>query len=153
MRSLRKLFQLSRTELWLLAQAVVLLSTVRVALKFVTITRLRRVADRTSRSNASTRLSLRKDQKSDELPENVARMVRLAAERGPIEAKCLEQSLVLSWLLRRRGVDARILFGARKQDAQMEAHAWVEIDGKAINEEQGFHQDFVPFDGLAALKL
>jgi hypothetical protein len=82
--------------------------------------------------------------------ETIARLVRIAAERGPYRAKCLEQSLVLRWLLLRQGIDARIVFGARKDDEQMQAHAWVEVNGVALSEDNGVYQDFSPLDELVA---
>ena len=80
-------------------------------------------------------------------------MVRIAAQRGLYRFKCLDQSLVLRWLLRRQGIDARIVFGARKEDEQMEAHAWVEIEGVPISDDEGEHQQFSPLGELAASKF
>ena len=138
MRSLQKLFELSLPEFWVLAQATVLLSAIRLSLKFVTVTRLHRIGRQRRVENQT-------------LPtKRIAHLVRVAADHGPVRARCLEQSLVLRWLLLRRGLDARIKFGARKLDDQMEAHAWVEVDGVAINEEHDFHREFVPFEGVAA---
>jgi transglutaminase superfamily protein len=67
--------------------------------------------------------------------------------------KCLDQSLVLGWLLRRQGVDARILFGARKEDNQMEAHAWVEVGGMGVSDDEGEHQRFRTLGQFAASKI
>ena len=77
-------------------------------------------------------------------------MVRVAARYGICRAKCLEQSLALRSLLRRQGFDARIFLGARKEDDQMQAHAWVEVDGISLDEEQDIHQPFSPFEEMAA---
>ena len=119
----------------MLAQAVVLLSGVRLALKFVTVTRLQGLAE-----------SKLPDHPGDEhlSAERIAWIVRVAAEKGPYFARCLEQSLVLNWLLRRRGVDAHILFGARKLNEQMEAHAWVEVNGATLDADEGAFRDFLP---------
>jgi len=46
---------------------------------------------------------------------------------------CLPQSVALAWLLRRRGVDASVCIGTRKDYGRFEAHAWVEVAGVAIN--------------------
>ena len=120
-------------------QAGVLLPVVRVALKFVTVAGLQRVGARTATERQpDTRLS----------PESIARLVRVAAERGPCRARCLPQSLVLRWLLSRRGLEGRIVFGARKTNAQMQAHAWVEVNGVALSQDHGVYRDFSPFEGL-----
>ena len=139
MRSLRKLFQLSKLEAWLLLQAAVLLPTVRLALNFITVSRLKELGAGSMRGRRPPHLP----------PQATARMVRVAAQRGLCRAKCLEQSLVLRWLLRRQGIEAQIFFGARKTDEQMEAHAWVEIDGISLDEDNDAHRRFSPFLDLA----
>jgi hypothetical protein len=48
-------------------------------------------------------------------------------------ATCLPQSVALAWLLRRRGIDARVCIGARTDNGRFDAHAWVEEAGVAIN--------------------
>jgi Transglutaminase-like superfamily len=63
---------------------------------------------------------------------------------------CLEQSLVLGWLLRRRGMKAEVLIGARKQANRFEAHAWVEVDGMVLNDSGEGHLHFSPFAGPIA---
>jgi len=162
-QNLRKLFRLSARELWVLVQAAVLLPVVRCALRFVTITRLQLFGVRTltgSGSGSPAPMPSQPHNRETEArnidltlttgrsPETIARMVRIAAAHGPYRAKCLEQSLVLRWLLQRQGIDARIVFGARKEDQQMQAHAWVEVNGVALNEDNGVYQDFSPLDEL-----
>jgi hypothetical protein len=65
-------------------------------------------------------------------PDGVAQRVAAAAAFFPGRARCLEQSLVLLYLLRRFGRDARLRMGV--QPFGFKAHAWVECDGQAINE-------------------
>jgi hypothetical protein len=120
-------------------QAAVLLPTVRLALHFISVSRLKDFGSKAIHDPRSTHLP----------PRVTARMVRVAARRGLYRFKCLEQSLVLRWLLRRQGIDARIVFGARKEDARMEMHAWVEVDAVAISEDDGVHQRFSPLEELA----
>ena len=143
MLRLRKLLQLSSSEAWLLVQAAVLLPAVRLALRFVTVARLQNVAERALNSPRSRQISA----------QAAARIVRVVAQHGLYHFKCLDQSLVLGWLLRRQGIDARIVFGARKEDQQMEAHAWVEVDGVTVSEDEGEHQTFSSLGSLAASKV
>jgi hypothetical protein len=164
-QTLPKLFRLSARELWVLVQAAVLLPAVRCALRFVTITRLQLLGVHTltgSGPGSPAPMPSRPPKRETEAhnidlplttgrsPETIARMVRIAAEHGLYRAKCLEQSLVLRWLLQRQGIDARIVFGARKDDEQMQAHAWVEVNGVALSEDNGVYQDFSPLDELVA---
>jgi hypothetical protein len=121
-------------------QAAVLLPTVRLALHFISVSRLKDFGSKAIHDPRSTQLP----------PRVTARMVRVAASRGLYRFKCLDQSLVLRWLLRRQGIDARIVFGARKEDGQIEAHAWVECQGIAVNEDGDVCRYFPPFECVAA---
>ena len=137
---LQKLRRLPAEERWLLVQSAVLLPTVHLALKFISVAQLQGLVTRALRAPRPRQIS----------PQATARMVRIAAHRGLYHFKCLDQSLVLGWLLRRQGIDARIVFGARKEDNQMEAHAWVEVESVAIGEDDGEHQRFLPIEQHAA---
>ncbi|MGA7626113.1 MAG: lasso peptide biosynthesis B2 protein [Candidatus Acidiferrales bacterium] len=75
----------------------------------------------------------------------IARMEAAAARNIFVRANCLEQSLVLWWLLRRRGIDAALRIGGRKESGQFEAHAWVELNGVVLGSNQE-HRHFVPFE-------
>lgn len=50
----------------------------------------------------------------------------------PKRALCLQRSFVTTYLLRRHGIPAQMVLGAQK--LPFKAHAWVEVDGHAINE-------------------
>jgi hypothetical protein len=82
-----------------------------------------------------------------EAAELIARMAAAAARSFFIDTNCLEQSLMLWWLLRRRGIAAELRIGARKELERFEAHAWVEVDSAVLNDASAEHQHFVPFDG------
>ena len=76
----------------------------------------------------------------------VARMQGAAARNLFFRTNCLEQSLVLWWLLRRRGIDAALRIGARKESDRFEAHAWVELDSQVLNDASAEHRHFIPFE-------
>lgn len=71
------------------------------------------------------------------------RGVCTAAAFYPRRALCLEQSLALTWLLRRRGVPAELRVGV--QPRPFYAHAWVEVDGRALNEPSDLPRVLTPF--------
>ena len=75
----------------------------------------------------------------------VLRMKEAAARNLFVTTNCLEQSLVLWWLLRRRGIAADLRIGARKAGQRFEAHAWVEFCGMALNSGGADHLHFAPF--------
>lgn len=72
--------------------------------------------------------------------------VSLAAAFYPRRALCLEQSLTLFVLLRRRGVRAELRLGVQPRPFQ--AHAWVETGGRAISEAEDLPLTLVAFPGL-----
>jgi hypothetical protein len=75
-----------------------------------------------------------------------ARMVHSASQFGPFRATCLAQSLTLWLLLQQQNISSAIKIGVRKKDDRLEAHAWVERDGLALNETDAVHQHYAPFE-------
>jgi len=82
--------------------------------------------------------------------ELAARMVRAAVHHGVGHPSCLEESLVLWWLLGRRGIASQLRIGIKKESAKFEAHAWVELGGAALNEPETPHQHYAAFEGEIA---
>lgn len=80
------------------------------------------------------------------LVEETARRVSLAAAFYPRRARCLEQSLALYVLLRRRGIDAELRLGA--QPRPFYAHAWVEVDGQPVAEQGDLPLNLTMFPSL-----
>lgn len=78
--------------------------------------------------------------------QKVARLEAATAKALFFRSTCLEQSLVLCWMLKRRGMRPGLRVGARKQAEHLEAHAWVEIDGIPLADDGGQHEHFVPFE-------
>jgi hypothetical protein len=50
------------------------------------------------------------------------------------EVLCLQRSAVTACLLRKYGLSASLIIGA--QQMPFKAHAWVEVDGKVVNDKQ-----------------
>jgi hypothetical protein len=78
-----------------------------------------------------------------DLVDATVRAVCTAAAFYPRRALCLEQSLALTWLLRRRGVPAELRIGV--QPRPFYAHAWVEVGGAPLNEPADLPQVLTPF--------
>lgn len=66
------------------------------------------------------------------LVDGVLRQVVAATAIYPGRSMCLEQSMLVFFLLRRREIDAHLRLGV--QHYPFAAHAWVEIDGVAVTE-------------------
>jgi Transglutaminase-like superfamily len=83
-------------------------------------------------------------------PEEVERAayhVAVAAAFFPGRAVCLEQSLALYVLLRRRGVPAELRLGV--QVYPFYAHAWVELNGQPVNEDRETVEKLRPLPEVA----
>jgi len=78
--------------------------------------------------------------------EVVARLINSAARHSLVAANCLPQSLLLWWMLRREGIEAEFRIGVRKERQSVEAHAWVEVSGQAVNDQSDVGERFQPFD-------
>ena len=76
----------------------------------------------------------------------IARFEQSAARHLFLRTNCLEQSVVLCWLLQKRGFAAALRIGARKEQGRFEAHAWVELEGTVLNDALEQHRHFTPFD-------
>jgi hypothetical protein len=63
------------------------------------------------------------------------RMLDAAVTHLPGGSKCLSRSLVLWTMLRRQGIDGEIVIGVRPGGAPLDAHAWVERHGRAIDDD------------------
>jgi len=83
----------------------------------------------------------------------IARTVKIAAEHGCYRAKCLQQTLVIWCLLRRNQIEGEIRFGARKAGGELQAHAWVEVEGVALNEDSDVCLHFSPLERDSAAAL
>ncbi len=83
--------------------------------------------------------------------ERVARDVeRAGREYSPYPVDCLVRSLVVVWLLRRRGIAAEFRLGVRTLTGRFEAHAWVEHGGVPLGEDADVARVFDAFEFPAA---
>ena len=77
---------------------------------------------------------------------SMAEAVSLVAGRKVVGALCLGRSLLLWFLLRRRGMDAELVVGTTspRDDAWM-AHAWVELDSVPVNDAADVREHYGSF--------
>lgn len=71
-------------------------------------------------------------------------LVGTAARNHVYPMRCLPRSLVLQWLLGRRGIVANLRIGVRKEEGDLRAHAWLEHGGVIVGEPQAIPASFVP---------
>ena len=85
------------------------------------------------------------------LPRRAARIVRRVARHVPFSAVCLPQAMALQWMLRRRGIGSRLIFGARRKANGMglDFHAWLTVGGRCVigGGELETYAEMPPFGG------
>jgi Transglutaminase-like superfamily len=146
MSNLHKFQELASKERLSLLQAALILPATGLALRTVGVKRWQTLLTAIPRLKTEIdHRNISPDEQSKLLATKVARLVRAAANYGVYPANCLEQSLVLWYLLKRAGVSSEIRYGARKEQEQLHAHAWVECHGLTLNEDRGVEQRFAPF--------
>ena len=75
-------------------------------------------------------------------------MVQSAARYSKLWTNCLKKSLVLCYLLRCQGIAAQLQIGARLEQGQFLAHAWVEYQGFVMGDYQDVPQHYTRLDRL-----
>ena len=80
-------------------------------------------------------------------PEHIAAVVvHVNRHLLPYQSRCLLESTALWYLLRRNAHAADLVLGARTLLGPFEAHAWVELDGRAMNDTGRVRDIYTPFD-------
>ena len=77
--------------------------------------------------------------------------VNIAARHTPFPVTCLSRSLLLGWLLHRRGVASGLRIGVRLTQGKLDAHAWVECNGMPVNDRHDMVSRFTSFGDLVPL--
>lgn len=146
LKNLRRFRALERAAQTLFLRALAMLPLVGLSLKL-------RGFDAT-RSALRKRLSRAKPQTDlDSLSKQIAmtaHMVNAADRHGLVHPSCLVKSLTLWWLLGRQGIPSQLRVGIRKEGGKLEAHAWVESKGMALNEPEERHHHYAAFDAALA---
>ena len=133
---------------WLdLAEASWTLASAHAALRWQSPARViaRAISPQTTRAAAFTPARL----------QQVTWLVGVAGRRV-MPVPCLSRSVALARVLARRGVATSIRVGVRTIDGRLDAHAWVELDGRVINDDAAHVRQYAPFaeplTGLAAIR-
>ena len=119
--------KLTGAEWLMLLEAAGLLVALQIGLRVVSV---RRIADWCAAGRGTTPAASRV------AIERLVRMTEAAARRVPGSA-CLTRSLTLVRMLSVRGIESELKIGVRADAGAVEGHAWVERDGRPINDDLG----------------
>ena len=111
-----------------LLRLLMLLPMMHASLALAGYARTRRWCERLSDRPTWQRASAQDIDAARRLTELAA----IAGRHGITEASCLRQALVVSTLLRRRGLDAKLQIGVQRDGETFGAHAWVEVGGESL---------------------
>ena len=146
---LTKLKALTAKEWWVLLSSTVLLPLIALALRLKgfkwTRAFLKKRIPESKNASPGAVNSPAKTQNTLKTAQSVARMVSVAANNGPYRANCLKRSLATWWLLQRRGIAAELNIGVNKDEAEFNAHAWVEYMGNTLVEADDVTERFSTF--------
>jgi len=145
MRRLEQWRSLAPWERRLLLRLAVLLPLIGAALRLLGYNRSRTLLERLSQPSERP-IPVDPTAAAAETAQRLARLVSIAANHGPYRATCLRQSLALWWLLSRRCIAAELRIGVRKEQGELQAHAWVEHGGQALNDTQGVTTGYAAFE-------
>jgi len=126
-----KLKTLSLLEWQLLITSAILLPLTALGLHLIGLKRTHRFMKYFT--SATPKTSLLEEQKLQD-GRIIARMVEVAANHGLYQANCLKKSLVLWWLLKRKGITTELKIGVGKDGDDFCAHAWVELNGMPLTD-------------------
>jgi hypothetical protein len=146
MRRIAQLRALSLQEWWWLISAMVLLPFVAFTLWVVGFKRIKFLMSRFIMDDINL---VTPDASEMEMARTISRMVAIAARHGLYSANCLKQSLVVWWLIVRRGIYSELCIGielGQESGNEFGAHAWVECGGLNLTDPEGFQQKFQAFD-------
>jgi hypothetical protein len=76
--------------------------------------------------------------------DHICTAINYACAWYPKQARCLQRSFVTARLLRKYGIAAEIVLGAQK--LPFSAHAWVEVNGRVVNESSNVQLTYSVWD-------
>lgn len=149
LESLRRFSALDRPAQLLFLRALAALPLVSLSLKFRGFQRTRSALHK----NLSVPIFPADPDSLGKKAALTAHLVNAADRHGLVHPSCLAKSLTLWWLLARQGITSCLRIGIRKEKGKLEAHAWVDREGEALNEPEERHRHYAAFDAaLASLR-
>lgn len=141
----RWLRTLSASELRVVVTALVMLPAVALATRLRGLKWVRRYLE--VRRPISRRL-LQSLVSSGIEPLRLAELIHGAARESFWKANCLQRSLVLIWALRVQGRSSELCMGVRRDAGSTvpDFHAWVEMDGRVLNDDVDVRSMFLVFE-------
>jgi len=141
---LKRYAKIPRARRRLLGEALGALAIARVAMAFLPF---RRIAAWLGTPGAESPATAAPEE--IRTAEEVGWAVGVLARRVPWDGRCLAQALAATGMLRRRGLEGTVSFGARQGESEgFDAHAWLRLGSCVVTGGPG-HQRFKTFTTFA----
>jgi hypothetical protein len=123
--SLKRFWQLGPRGKLLIVEAMAGLAVAAAAIAVLPFRKAVKVGSMGERRSA--------DRFTDLDVDEICWSVKAVAARVPWRAMCFERGLAVQWMLRRRGLDAKLVYGARLgEEAGLDAHVWVTLNDRIL---------------------
>jgi len=83
--------------------------------------------------------------------ERAARWTNSAARHPFPWARCLQRSIALCMWMERRGLAPTLMLGVRKEGHGIDAHSWVEFNGRIVNDDDSVSAVFSSFSNRGSV--
>ena len=93
----------------------------------------------------------RRSQEPSHSPDQVVKLLNLALRYTLLRPRCLGRTLMLQWLLVGQGFPSEMRLGVRHTPTGLEAHAWLEYQGRVLNDRPEMVDQFQAFDRAITL--
>ena len=139
LRRFKQLRELTVSEWRILLLSMLILPVIAVSLRIKGLKWTQCVLSKRLPSVAKSSLS-----QSEQLKhaESIARMVTAAANHGLYRTNCLKIALTTWWLLKRKGIEAKLKIGTNIGSGKFSAHAWIEHQDTILIEGPGVREHY-----------
>ncbi|HEU5317226.1 MAG TPA: lasso peptide biosynthesis B2 protein [Chloroflexota bacterium] len=147
LRAARRFIAVSFADRWLLAAALTDLMVTTAALRLVGFRRVLRHIERKPPLLGPDVVTLDHARRARRHDRSIGAAARLPLVGG----HCLQRSLALHRVLRRKGLPSELRIGVRRVDGRLAAHAWVELGPFLVNDRPAAVSQFTPLRDVHAL--
>jgi hypothetical protein len=141
---LKRAARLPGARRWLLGEALIALAIARAAMALLPFRRIAAWLGTAGAESAATATAEELD-----MAREIGWAVGAVARRVPWDGRCLAQALAATSMLRRRGLEGTVSFGAAPGNrAGFDAHAWLRLGSCMVTGGPG-HQRFKAFTTFA----
>lgn len=143
-----KLLRLTRSKRRLLCEACLLLTSIRLGLHLLPFQLLMRVISTACKPDGQSAIA------SPNSIESVVWAVEGISRHMPGHTKCLARALTTKVLLHQQGYVSNLKIGvAKSANGSLEAHAWIEYEGRIVIGNLRDLSRFIPLPSVEGAKL